>query len=105
MRACGKIDASTRAALLTTSTAGHGGSYMHVFSRIFSLKSRSWLLAISAADLKIDQMPPGLFHPLLALIELLVVVGLGMGTELNESSIFGTGEESRMLGNEFSGEE
>ena len=40
MRTCGKIDANTMAEVLKTSTAGHGGSYMHVFSRVFSLNSK-----------------------------------------------------------------
>ena len=40
MRTCGKIDANTMAAVLETPTVGHGGSYMHVFSRVFSLNSR-----------------------------------------------------------------
>lgn len=40
MRTCRKIDANTMAAVLKTSTPGHGGSYMHVFSRVFSLNSR-----------------------------------------------------------------
>ena len=40
MRTCRKIDANTMAEVLKTSTAGHGGSYMHVFSRVFSLNSK-----------------------------------------------------------------
>ena len=40
MRTCRKIDANTMAAVLKTPTAGHGGSFMHVFSRVFSLNSR-----------------------------------------------------------------
>ena len=40
MRTCAKIDANTMAEVLKTSTAGHGGSYMHVFSRVFSLNSK-----------------------------------------------------------------
>ena len=39
-RTCWKIDANTIAEVLNTSRAGHGGSYMHVFSRVFSLNSR-----------------------------------------------------------------
>ena len=48
----------------------------------------TWLSDTSTENLKMDAMPPGFLHPLLRFLENLVVVGLGMGTELEEDPMF-----------------
>ena len=63
----------------------------------------TWLLTMSAEDLKIDQTSPGLLPPLLALTEDLVVVGFGMGTEMKENPKFWADQEPRILDNGYVG--
>ena len=65
----------------------------------------TWLSTTFMEDLKTDSMPPGFLHPLLAFTENLVVVGLGMGTELKEDPTFWADQKPCMLGNKcFGGE-
>lgn len=65
----------------------------------------TWLSATSVEDLNMDALPPGFLHPLLAFLENLVVVGLGMGTELKEDPKFWADQEPCLLGKSFSGGE
>ena len=58
----------------------------------------------STEDLNMDAIPPGFLHPLLAFLKELVVVGLGMGTELELDPMFWADQEPRcMLGNQSLG--